>query len=296
MAELTANGIRLHYQPLRTAGSTPAANAATATAATAAANAEGATAPVKTTTPGDAPPVVVFLHGLVMDNLSSWYFTIANAVAAEHEVLLYDLRGHGKTQRPATGYAVADMVADLHALLQTSGVGNRRVELIGNSFGGLLAVAFALAHPERVSGLALVDGSVHDAAWGAEMTDTLGLEGEEARIKIAESFRGWTGRHSEKKRNRLAKTAAALVYDTSMVRDLAGSPPPPEADLRALNCPVLALYGADSDVRARGERQAALFPRCDLRIHAGCTHSILWERTTELRAELSTWLSAKERP
>jgi pimeloyl-ACP methyl ester carboxylesterase len=231
-----------------------------------------------------------------MDNLSSWYFTIANAIAAEHEVLLYDLRGHGKSERPSTGYGVADMVADLACLLEATGHGQRRVELIGNSFGGLLAVAFALAHPERVSGLALVDGSVHDEAWGSEMTDTLGLEGEEARIKIADSFRGWTGRHSEKKRNRLAKTAAALVYDTSMVRDLATSPPPRDAELRRITCPVLALYGADSDVQARGTRQAKLFPHCDLRIHAGCTHSILWERTGELRGELIDWLGAEERP
>ncbi|HJO27591.1 MAG TPA: alpha/beta hydrolase [Planctomycetota bacterium] len=280
MAKATANGISLHIQHLHSGS--PAADRGSST--------------VPDPSPTDAPPLVVFLHGLVMDNLSSWYFTIANAIAAEHEVLLYDLRGHGKSERPSTGYGVADMVADLACLLEATGHGQRRVELIGNSFGGLLAVAFALAHPERVSGLALVDGSVHDEAWGSEMTDTLGLEGEEARIKIADSFRGWTGRHSEKKRNRLAKTAAALVYDTSMVRDLATSPPPRDAELRRITCPVLALYGADSDVQARGTRQAKLFPHCDLRIHAGCTHSILWERTGELRGELIDWLGAEERP
>ena len=42
-------------------------------------------------------PLVVFLHGLVMDNLSSWYFTVANPVARIADVLLYDLRGHGKS-------------------------------------------------------------------------------------------------------------------------------------------------------------------------------------------------------
>ncbi|HWL88800.1 MAG TPA: alpha/beta fold hydrolase, partial [Polyangiaceae bacterium] len=44
---------------------------------------------------------VVFLHGLVMDNLSSWYFTVANVVAAFADVVLYDLRGHGLSDRPA---------------------------------------------------------------------------------------------------------------------------------------------------------------------------------------------------
>jgi pimeloyl-ACP methyl ester carboxylesterase len=273
VAEATVNGVRLHVQHLGRGHGADSADA-----------------------PGATDPVVVFLHGLVMDNLSSWYFTIANPVATEREVLLYDLRGHGKSERPASGYAVADMVADLHGVLEASGLGARPVELIGNSFGGLLAVAFADTHPDRVAGLALVDGSVHDVAWGDEMTGTLGLEGEAARRKIAESFRSWAGRHSEKKRNRLAKTAGALVYETSLVKDLAASPPPTEDALRAVSCPVLALYGADSDVRARGEHQASLFPRCDLRIYDSCTHSILWERTAQLRTELIDWLRGKDRP
>ena len=87
MAEVTANGLRFHYQSLG-AGR------------------------------GD-DRLVVFLHGLVMDNLSSWYFTVANPVAMRTEVLLYDLRGHGKTERPKTGYTVSDHVDDLAALLDS---------------------------------------------------------------------------------------------------------------------------------------------------------------------------------
>ena len=61
-------------------------------------------------------PLVVFVHGLVLDNLSSWYFTVAGEVAKRAEVLLYDLRGHGSSERPETGYGVADMVQDLDAI------------------------------------------------------------------------------------------------------------------------------------------------------------------------------------
>ena len=45
-------------------------------------------------------PTVLFLHGLIMDNLSSWYFTAATAVARCCRVLLMDLRGHGRSGRP----------------------------------------------------------------------------------------------------------------------------------------------------------------------------------------------------
>src|SRR5579864_4947331 len=97
--------------------------------------------------------LVVFLHGLVMDNLSSWYFTLANPAAGVARVVLYDLRGHGWSERPRTGYSLAEMTADLRALLDELNE-TRPVYLVGNSFGGLLALAFARAHPGRVAGIA----------------------------------------------------------------------------------------------------------------------------------------------
>src|SRR5262245_63111303 len=108
MADVISNGVRLHVQRL---------------------------------SPGSGP-VVVFLHGLVMDNLSSWYFSVAHPASRAAEVLLYDLRGHGLSERPASGYGLADMVADLAGLLDALQI-TRPVTLVGNSFGGLLAVAFA---------------------------------------------------------------------------------------------------------------------------------------------------------
>ncbi|MGM0576633.1 MAG: alpha/beta fold hydrolase [Myxococcota bacterium] len=253
MAEVTARGVRFHVQRL-----------------------------------GEGQPTVVFLHGLVMDNLSSWYFTAANPVAKHTSVLLYDLRGHGRSERPPTGYTVPDMVADLAAVLDACDV-KGPVHLVGNSFGGLLGLAFALEHPERVGRLVLVDSHLSEEGWGAEMAGTLGLRGEERDRVIAENFRHWLGRHSSRKRNRLARTAEALVHGTSLVDDLRASEPFRDEDLRRLDHPVLALYGGDSDILDRGERLAALLPRCELRLLPDCTHSILWEATAEVRDAIVEW-------
>jgi pimeloyl-ACP methyl ester carboxylesterase len=231
---------------------------------------------------GAGARTVVFLHGLVMDNLSSWYFTVANPVAKECAVLLYDLRGHGRSERPKTGYTVADMVADLAGILEEAGI-DQPVDLVGNSFGGLLALAFASAHPERVSGVVLVDAHTSDEGWGLSMAETLGLEGEERDKMIAESFQSWLGRHSERKRNRVAQVARELVYDTSLVRDLRDSPPFSTEALQEITCPVLAIYGERSDVRTRGEWLASVLPDCQLRLLDGCTHSVLWEATDVVR-------------
>ena len=240
---------------------------------------------------GPSDRTVVFLHGLVMDNMSSWYFTAANPMAERAEVLLYDLRGHGRTQRSESGYTVPEMVEDLAALLDACEV-DRPVHLVGNSFGGLLAIAFALAHPERAASLVLVDAHISDEGWGAEMAGTLSLEGDERNAMIAESFKHWLGRRSERKRNKLGRAAEALVYETSLVADLQASEPFSEAGLSALPCPALAIYGQESDVLDRGLELARMLPYCELRILPGCTHSVLWEATEEVKSAIIDWVSA----
>ncbi len=238
---------------------------------------------------GKGGRTVVFVHGLVMDNLSSWYFTVANKVAKDADVILYDLRGHGRSARPETGYRVEDMVADLAALLDALGV-DHPVALVGNSYGGLLAVAFAVAHPERVDGIALVDTHYSADGWTDQMAGTLELEGEARDRKIAESFKDWLGRHSHRKTTKLAKTAEALVYGTTLVKDIRASRALSDADLATIACPVLAIYGEDSDALSRGKHLEKTLPNCELRIWPGCTHSVLWEQTARVRDELAEWL------
>jgi pimeloyl-ACP methyl ester carboxylesterase len=249
MAEATVRGVRFHYQRLGKAG---------------------------------AAPRVVFVHGLVMDNLASWYFSVANAVAAFADVLLYDLRGHGLSERPASGYGVADMAQDLEALLDQT-LGSYPVVLVGNSFGALLAVTFARSFPGRIAGLVLVDGHLGDHGFAERMTATLSLRGEDADRQIAESFKEWLGRHSERKRTRLADHARALVTGTSLVADLRATPPLAAEDFALIDVPTLALYGERSDLIAESRPLVLRMPRATFEVLPGCTHSILWEATATVR-------------
>jgi len=239
---------------------------------------------------GGGAHTVVFVHGLVMDNLSSFYFTLANPVAARADVVLYDLRGHGMSERPQTGYRVDDLVGDLRALVDALAI-DRPVYLVGNSFGGLVALAFAAAHPDRTAGLALIDAHDGTDGWAQQMTSSLSLKGDARDATIAANFQSWLGRHSERKRTRLARTAEALVEGTSLIDDLRASPPLTQAALSTISSPVLALYGEHSDVRDRGEQLARTLPACSLEIVPGCTHSVLWEATGEVRRRVVEFVS-----
>ena len=95
---------------------------------------------------------MLLLHPLGVDR-HFWDHT----VAALHEVetLTYDLPGHGSTPPPAetaTIEALAEQAADV-----LSGAGVQRAHVVGVSFGGLVAQALALSHPDVVDHLVIVD-------------------------------------------------------------------------------------------------------------------------------------------
>lgn len=101
---------------------------------------------------GNGPPVVL-LHGLGA-SIYSWHAVIEPIAAEGYRVIAFDNRGFGFSSRPAEGYGNADYVQLLGALLDSLGVG--QATLVGHSMGAQIAAEFALAHPDRVRGLALL--------------------------------------------------------------------------------------------------------------------------------------------
>lgn len=102
-------------------------------------------------------PDVVMLHGLGA-NMAFWYPRIARHLTDRYRVTLFDLRGHGGSAMPASGYTSREMAADLEGLMDRLGIG--RALLAGHSFGGCVALHFAVLRPERVAGLSLADAVV----------------------------------------------------------------------------------------------------------------------------------------
>lgn len=75
--------------------------------------------------------------------------------AREHRVIRYDARGFGRSERPNAPFSPYE---DLRAVLD--GVGVTRAALVGLSLGGLTAIDFAIAYPERVTALVLVNSGL----------------------------------------------------------------------------------------------------------------------------------------
>jgi pimeloyl-ACP methyl ester carboxylesterase len=111
---------------------------------------------------GEGAPIVL-CHGIT----ATRRYVVHGSRALEragHAVVTYDARGHGESDpAPAgEGYGYPQLVADLEAVVAEA-VGAERFLLGGHSMGAHTAVAYALAHPERVAGLVLV-GPVYTGA------------------------------------------------------------------------------------------------------------------------------------
>jgi esterase len=101
---------------------------------------------------GGKGPAIVILHGL-FGSSQNWG-SMGRLLSSWGRVCALDLRNHGDSPHAAT-HTLADCVGDLWDWVLAHADGPLR--LIGHSMGGLVAMGFALAHPERTAGVAAVD-------------------------------------------------------------------------------------------------------------------------------------------
>jgi pimeloyl-ACP methyl ester carboxylesterase len=100
-------------------------------------------------------PGVLLSHGF-MATSHMWQPNVP-ALATDHTVVTWDLRGHGSSDSPDSQDAYSPQIAtaDMAAVLDAAGL--ERAVIVGMSLGGYLSLLFRLEYPERCSGIVLVD-------------------------------------------------------------------------------------------------------------------------------------------
>jgi len=135
---------------------------------------------------GRGPAVVMIHDGLL--HRETWDAQF-EAFAASHRVIRWDRRGYGRSEAPRAPFSHRD---DLLALMQALEV--ERAALMGCSSGSLLAMEFALEHPERVSALVLV-GPIVSGFGFSEHFRTRGGRGLPPRdAPVEEKIAYWTSK------------------------------------------------------------------------------------------------------
>ena len=101
---------------------------------------------------------VILVHGITSD-LSYWMLTLLPKLMERHRVTVYDLRGHGFSDVPPTGYTTGELARDLHGLMDGLEIG--RAHIVGHSYGGAIALHYAALYPERVRSLVIADSAIN---------------------------------------------------------------------------------------------------------------------------------------
>lgn len=226
---------------------------------------------------GRAPvATVVLVHGLLTDSLASYYFTVAPAFAATGlDVVMYDLRGHGRSERPPSGYTLDHNIDDLEAMLDRLGV-HGPVHLVGNSYGGTIAFGFAARHPGRTASLTLIESEPATRQWAAKLHGILDRVVRELAHNETDAL-AWVTANRGHNTARLAKGAARLARETTLGRDIPSSRVLTEDQIRSVRCPVLGIYGGDSDVVETKPLKESLLPDFRSVVVPGHEHSVLVE-------------------
>ena len=236
----------------------------------------------------DDKPALMLLHGAT-DNGRCWT-PVAEALAADFDVLLPDARGHGRSAAPPDGHTSAERAADVAGLIAVLGLATP-LAVGGHSMGGQTTFRLAVERPDLVRCAILEDPpfrpqqTTPDARFSetrqrirAEVAHVQGLAGEDALAYARQSHPNWP-----------AAELPAWVESKQQVSQTflgalggAADEPPWTELLPRISCPVLLLTG-DPERGAiitpeAAEQARQLNPRVQVVHLAGAGHNIRRER------------------
>ena len=224
-------------------------------------------------------PGVVLLHGWGQASMASFYFSLGMPLSQQgRRVLMYDQRGHGNSGWYDRGYDLYTQSKDLEKVLEHFGADDDgRIDVVGHSMGALIALEYALQAPERVRSLVLIDAPMPASQW------------------VAPSLRDWKeyassalpspGRRQQRQRERLNY----LIMSSTLMADIAGMQAVQGDALKALNMPVLLIYGETSPCREVADELLQHLPQAKL-VTLPCGHYIPEEASEALRDLLLNFL------
>jgi pimeloyl-ACP methyl ester carboxylesterase len=246
---------------------------------------------------GEGPPVVL-IHGFA-SSLETWLAVIPE-LKKHHRVLALDLKGFGWTDRPEGDYSPAAEAQLVRALMDARGID--KAVVVGHSWGASVALALAMAAPERVTRLALYDAWVYESQlptffhfarapavgellfglfYGERSDEKMSLAFYDQRF-VTEKLVEDVEKSLERPGTRAAALAAARGQRYADV----------EAGYSKISVPTLLLWGREdlTTPPAIGERLVRQLPQAKLIIYPRCGHFPMLEAAAESTRELAAFV------
>lgn len=241
---------------------------------------------------GDQREHLVMVHGLAT-NMAFWYFQYAQEFARQFRVTMFDLRGHGRSDMPPQGYSPAVLAGDMRGLLDHLEID--QAHFVAHSFGGVVTLNFACDHPQRIRSLVLADSHIaaarhvqtdEDWSYGQSIQPILDRHGlnldttdpyfgyklltrvaqwQIQGFKVPEELSEMAAPLMGKTGSRTAAQWLKLMEAPSAEREMMGDDGLTLERLKALQFPILAMYGDHSQARLTGAELLGVWPHAEFR-------------------------------
>ena len=242
---------------------------------------------------------VILIHGLGL-NRAMWQWQLP-ALESEFQVVCYDLLGHGESPKPAGPYTMQQMVAQLDGLMIDLNIS--RAAMVGFSLGGLINRAFALAHPDKVAALVILN-SAHGRT--AAQRDSIYLRVQQAEesgpaATIDAALERWFSEEFARREPQVLEQVRqwviandANVY-SDLYRLLAEGDKGLETEISAIDCPTLIVTGEEDHGNSpeMTRQMASLMPDARAEVLVGLRHMALAEDPSTVNELLIEFLQRK---
>jgi 3-oxoadipate enol-lactonase len=229
---------------------------------------------------------ILLLHAGVADH-TMWEPQLAS-FSESHQVITYDLRGFGQSRTESAPYSNRQ---DIHDLLAHLGID--KATLVGNSRGGIIALDFALEHPEILSGIIWVCGGIsgadHDSTPGEiEWFDRLEAIWESKDWATLSDLEAHTwangiGQPEDRAPAHVRDNVRRMIYENYTRQDGEPEPrpldPPAAGRLHEITCPTLVIIGDldTSGTRASADLLADKLPNAEKVVFHNVAHMVSME-------------------
>lgn len=234
---------------------------------------------------GTGDPAVVLMHGLFADR--TYFSSQVDHLRGAHRVINVDLRGHGASEVPETGYSIDALAGDVIRLCDEAGVG--RAVFVSHSVATALRIA--IRRPDLAAGVVLVDGALlrlpPAAAGMNQLVQALGTDGWREALLGFFVHSGRAGAAADRVAADIARMPS--VFAAPMLQDIieAETSGRDAQELSALVCPLLYVH---CSVPADLGRLKELQPDVLIESLPGVGHYPMIAAPEELNAALDRFL------
>ena len=235
---------------------------------------------------------LILLHGY-SDSWVSWT-QVLPLLDRKYHVFVPDLRGHGESDRPATGYAFPDFARDIVAFMDAKGI--KKATIVGHSMGSFVAQHVAAMAPERVEKLVLV-GSAPAVSNGevSQLQIEVNALTDPVPLKFVREFqysvvtRPVPVEFMDRVIDQSMKLPARVWRD-AMAGMLADNS---RVALNKIKAPTLIIWGDRETVFPKRADQEALrkgIPNAKLKVYEGTGHCPNWEEPARFVRDLQEFI------